>query len=721
MFKWKKFLSNLAMAAAATALAITSASACTMIYVGGGLTADGSSYLARSEDYSNSYNKIAYVSEHGVNPEGSVYEGCYGFKHTFTHDSYAYTATRDDNTANGVGTIGTCPDCGQKHTHTPMEENGTNEMGVSVSAMVTLSWKSSSFKNADAMVSGGMCESDMTTILLGEAATAKEGVDLLLKIYDEQGAEERSGVLIGDQNESWYVENYTGHQYIAVKLSPDMIAISPNMGAIGLVDLDDTANVIASKGIIEVAKKAGSYVGDEEANTIDFRASYSATSINSRMINGLNYLKGENTFTSSNTSSADFTISNVKDGQIVSMYTPIQTNRTLTTKDLIDFYKVDGVGNTSNLEWHVFQINPKGAKETATIQWLAMENGQYTVAIPYYSILTTDMYEGYKVGGLGKVAFAATLPEGATGYFPYTNRGTAGYRVLPTGWEKGYYWSVDALSNYALSSACTKEDQAMVKAALAVMQEKCYDKAAEMGEKIAELDTAEAKAYATAESAALAKEAHELTLKLYNHLVTGEHTYEDGVCVCGEAALAIETQPVDFAGKVGDVAALTVEANKDNVTYQWFYSNNGWSWSKSSMEGNDSATLSVKMTAARVGQQYKCVITDANGDSVISDVVALTKASSALKIVTDPADVAGAINETVTFSVKVQSEGAVTYQWMYSNNGGASWSKSTAPGNATEALSIQVKAYRAGQMYKCVVTDANGICVESGAATMAVK
>ena len=121
--------------------------------------------------------------------------------------------------------------------------------------MVTLSWNGK-YSSVDPMVKNGMCESDMTTVLLSEAATAKEGVDLLLKIYDETGAKERSGVLIADQNEAWYIENYTGHQYIAVKLSSSMIAISPNMGAIGLVDLDDTENVIASKDVIAVAKQA---------------------------------------------------------------------------------------------------------------------------------------------------------------------------------------------------------------------------------------------------------------------------------------------------------------------------------------------------------------------------------------------------------------------------------------------------------------------------------
>ena len=551
----KKLMITAMTVASVVAIGIGSASACTMIYVGSDYTTDGSTFMARSEDYSNSYNKVAYVSEHGKHPAGSVYEGCYGFTHTFTHDSYSYTATSDDNLG------GICPDCDSDHAHTPMEECGTNEKGVSVSAMVTLGWKGSNyFKNVDPMVGGGMCESDMTTILLGEASSAKEGVDLLLDIYDTVGAEERSGVLIGDQKEVWYVENYTGHQYIAVKLSSSMIAISPNMGAIGLVDLDDTENVIASDGIIDVAKKAGTYVGSEAENTIDFRASYSNTSINGRMINGLNYLLGSEKFNSSNISSDDFTITNVKDGKIVPMSTAIEADYKISAKEMVDFYKVSGIGNTGNLEWHIFQIQSTGAMETATVEWLGMENGQYTVAIPYLPVLTTDMYEGYKVGGIGSAKFVTDKPDSLYGAYPTTKRGMAGYAVLPTGWEKGYYWSVDALSNYALSAGISADDEAMIHSALAVMQQKCYDKIGEMKAAAIGMDTASAKTYATAQSAALAKEAHELTLDIYNHILSGEHKY-------GDWEVTLEPTCTDAGSKqqvcsvCGDIANEVIPAN----------------------------------------------------------------------------------------------------------------------------------------------------------------
>lgn len=68
----KKLWLMVAALSVTTLLCVISASACTMVYVGSDYTADGSTFMARSEDYSNSYNKIAYVSQHGKHAAGSV-------------------------------------------------------------------------------------------------------------------------------------------------------------------------------------------------------------------------------------------------------------------------------------------------------------------------------------------------------------------------------------------------------------------------------------------------------------------------------------------------------------------------------------------------------------------------------------------------------------------------------------------------------------------------
>ena len=537
----KKLWILMAALTATLLLCVISASACTMVYVGSDLTDDGSSFMARSEDYSNGYNKIAYVNQHGKYAAGSVYEGCYGFTHTFTHDSYAYTATSDDNTS------GVCPDCGQTHPHTPMEEVGSNEKGVSVSAMVTLS-PNGAVVNADPMEDLGICESDMATILLSEASSAKEGVELLLNIFDTVGAGEPSGVLIGDQNEIWYVENFTGHTYTAVKLSSDMITMNPNMGAIGLVDLDDTDNVLSSANLIEVAKQAGTYEGSEAENTIDVYKSYCAYangSPNTRLVNGLNYFLASDTLSASTIVPEDFTISNVKNGKVVSLYTNIQNKLgKISIHDMVDYYKVDDIANIGNLEWHIFQIQSADAPETGTIEWLAMEHGQYSVAIPYFPSLTTDMYDGYKFGG-EEATTTDTAPADPYGTYAFSSYWGSGYVVLPEGWENGYYWTVDALSNYALSDQCSAEDNALIHSELAKMQQLCYDKAAEMKAALAEMSGDEAKAYATGQSAALAQQAHTLTLELYKHVVSHEHTYGEWETttapICKDEGIATQT------------------------------------------------------------------------------------------------------------------------------------------------------------------------------------
>ena len=209
----KKLLSAILTCSLVLSL-VSGAFACTTFYAGSALTNDGSTIFARSEDFANSQNKLFYVSPAGNHTAGEEYSGCYGFTYTFTHDSYGYTAFRDDN---GEAVEGVCPDCGQTHAHTPYEAAGTNDQGVTVTATETLGC-SEAVEAVDPYEDLGIEEAEIVTVLLSEAATAKAAVELLLSIYDTAGANAGSGILIGDNQETWYIENVTGHAYIALKL-----------------------------------------------------------------------------------------------------------------------------------------------------------------------------------------------------------------------------------------------------------------------------------------------------------------------------------------------------------------------------------------------------------------------------------------------------------------------------------------------------------------------
>ena len=467
---WKKLTAAALVLVMMMTVGMSGALACTTLYVGANLTDDGAVIFARSEDYANSQNKLFYVSPAGNHQAGELYNGCYGFTYTFAHDSYGYTAFSDDN---GAAVEYECPDCGQTHPHTPYEAAGTNDQGVSVTATETL-YGSEEIDAVDPCEDLGIEEAEIVTVLLSEAATAREAVELLLHIYDTAGANAGSGIIIGDSTETWYIENVSGHAYIALKLSPDMVFAQPNMSIIGLIDLDDTENVIASANLIAVAQQAGTFVGNADANTIDYVASYNnGTQPNTRMIEALAYL---DTPYDEATGQINYLISNVNEnGNIVPMYTGIKPAAPITIEAAQGFYKISSIGYQRNLEAHIFQVYPQGGA-AGTVEWVAMNDAAINVFVPYYPMLTTDVDEHYK---LSTAVAEFTEEQPAEGvYYPATatrrvdgERVTVnGYKVLPANWADSFYWAYDALSN--LISYCDVPEAASAAAleALAAKQ-----------------------------------------------------------------------------------------------------------------------------------------------------------------------------------------------------------------------------------------------------------
>ena len=495
----------------ALCLTANGALACTLIYVGSDMSEDGSTIFARSEDYSNSQNKLFYVSPAGLHAEGELYNGCYGFSWVFTHDSYSYTAFSDDN---GDGVEGYCPDCGQNHMHTPYEAAGTNSMGVSVTATETING-SEALEAADPYEDQGIEEAEIVTVLLSEAATAREGVDLLCSIYDTAGANAGSGIIIADAAEAWYIENVTGHQYIALKLPSTLVMSQPNMVITGLIDLDDAENVIFSENLIATAQAAGSFVGDAENNQINFVESYcQGTQPNARMVNALAYLDsafaGEDAQIVPNKS---YVLSNVgTDGAIVPLYNGIQPDKKLSIEDVQGYYHISNIGYQRNLEGHIFQISSDAA--AGTVEWVAMNDNALAVFVPYYPMLTEDVYEYYKLS-TPEAEFVTEAPDSGV-YYPTTvtrridgeRVAVDGFMVLPEGWENSVYWTNDALSNQILYCGL---DESTVSATY----EAIYAKQAEINAEFAALDPSSlTKEDATLWSMLKAAEVHSFMLDL---------------------------------------------------------------------------------------------------------------------------------------------------------------------------------------------------------------
>lgn len=488
---------------------VPSAFACTALYVGSDYTEDGTTMFGRIEDLgTNDYNKLFYVSAAGNHTAGELYEGCYGFTYTFTHDSYRYTARRDDNG------LGVCPDCDGTHDHTPYEEAGTNEKGVMVSATESL-YGMDAVLDVDPYVDDGIEEAEITTVLLSEASTAREGVELLASIYDNAGAAGGSGVFIADQNETWFVENLTGHEYIALKLSSSVVFMQPNIAAIGKIDLDDTDNVIASANVISVAQEAGTFVGDAEANVIDLNASYNGPSESPRMAAGLNYLNGVDTFEEDTYTEQDFAMSNVNEnGEIVPVYSNIKLTKKFSVEDALNFFKTEPIAKTNNVETHLFQVSKTGDLNTAIVEWTAFDDNVYNAFVPYYPLLTTDTADCYKVSP-GAVVRSDEQPTEGVWYKDQKGR----YYTYPENWTDSFYGARDALSNLLTYGNASELEKSGVKTVYAKLQKDIMKDFEKMKAAVAAADTLEAKqAAATKASNAMSKKVHNTTVKMFDHL-----------------------------------------------------------------------------------------------------------------------------------------------------------------------------------------------------------
>ena len=358
---------------------------------------------------------------------------------------------------------------------------------------------------------------------------------LLLDIYENYGCVYASGVFICDKDEVWYIENCSGTQYVAIKLNDNMIFLEPNMAVIGRIDLDDE-NVIASKDLIAVAKKAGTFVGDEAKNIIDFRASYARISekMDQRMIDGLNYLNATYKYDSDAlvADNTKFTISNLDaSDKLVALYTNIKADRKLDKDDVFGYYKLSSIGKASNQEIEIFQLFKDRTVETATVGWVGVGNMSYNVFVPYYPMLIDGMYKGYQVS-TASAKFTTEKPDTFCTYgtsWAQDAEGNwqrvSGFKAYPNNWKDSYYFTFEGLGGYIANAdkitgkPLKAEAKAYVADQLAALQQELY-KDFVTTDQLAKAD--DARALATENGKTMAEKAHKLGAELVEYITKDE-------------------------------------------------------------------------------------------------------------------------------------------------------------------------------------------------------
>ena len=408
----KKWLFKLALVAMTfLLLPIQAVQACCGFIIGRQLTKDGTTLFGRTEDYpyypnGGKHNKNYVVVDAKTYNEGDQIEDeSNGFTYPHAANEMKYTATYDS--ARGDGSNGA------------FGEHGFNEAGVSMTATVT-AIPNKKVLSTDPLKENGLPEAAMLDVILPRVKTAREGVELLAKVIEEKGSAEGNVVVFADQNETWYMEILSGHQYVAVKVPEDKYAVFANTYYLGHVDLNDTENVIASKDVEKVAKESGNYKTDKDGN-FHIAKSYGpekyAEGDRSRTYAGITLLDPDSKVT-------------YEDDEYELFRSPTDPNKKYTLEDAFalqrnrfehlngrfvpddqigvkkqgddgsndtvrkDQYKY-ALGNENVIDAHVYQINPNLPKSFGGTVWLGMGPSRNTPYVPFYGNVK-DTYEAFK-------------------------------------------------------------------------------------------------------------------------------------------------------------------------------------------------------------------------------------------------------------------------------------------------------------------------------------
>ena len=408
----KKWLFKLALVAMTFfLLPIQAVQACCGFIIGRQLTKDGTTLFGRTEDYpyypnGGKHNKnYVVVDAKSYNEGDQIEDESNGFTYPHAANEMKYTATYDS--ARGDGSNGA------------FGEHGFNEAGVSMTATVT-AIPNKKVLSTDPLKENGLPEAAMLDVILPRVKTAREGVELLAKVIEEKGSAEGNVVVFADQNETWYMEILSGHQYVAVKVPEDKYAVFANTYYLGHVDLNDTENVIASKDVEKVAKESGNYKTDKDGN-FHIAKSYGpekyAEGDRSRTYAGITLLDPDSKVT-------------YEDDEYELFRSPTDPNKKYTLEDAFalqrnrfehlngrfvpddqigvkkqgddgsndtvrkDQYKY-ALGNENVIDAHVYQINPNLPKSFGGTVWLGMGPSRNTPYVPFYGNVK-DTYEAFK-------------------------------------------------------------------------------------------------------------------------------------------------------------------------------------------------------------------------------------------------------------------------------------------------------------------------------------
>lgn len=245
-------LLTIALSLAFAINAQTAKDACTSIMVGKDASADGSVITSHTCDsWYRTWMSIEPAADYKNDTVMSIYEG---LMHTEKHGDMT-----------GVKPKGQIPQA--KHTYrflnTAYPCMNEHQLAIGETTIVgrdTLQNKMGMF----------MIE-ELQRIVLQRCTTARDAIRLIGELVKKYGYGDSGECLtIADPNEVWIFEIFgegpkkIGGVWAAQRIPDDHVAVSANISRISKINLKDTANLMASENVFDVARKMGFWDGKSE-------------------------------------------------------------------------------------------------------------------------------------------------------------------------------------------------------------------------------------------------------------------------------------------------------------------------------------------------------------------------------------------------------------------------------------------------------------------------
>ena len=373
-------------------LTCSSAFACTGYYVGKDASANGTYMIGHTVDAWNTAQSKQVVYPHSDEPGRTV-------------------------TVNGAVEV-PLPDTTYQYTSTPFIEGlwdnaVANECGLTMTGSVT-TYASATMKAADPYTENGASETWISGYIAATSANVREALENYGKIMEEYGSSESNTFMIADQNEAWYLESITGHQWIAVKMPDDCVAVFGNECMLGSLEgYVEGETMVHSADFFKLAEDNGQAVYDDNGN-FDVFASY----VGERNLNaGANRRTWYGHVLLAPSTAGDY-----------NMYTRYdlfyQPDEKVSVEDIFELTRsrfegtewnpedtgrpdIRVIGIERQLNCTVIEIDPTAPAAMSATSWTTMANAEHSVYLPFNNIVTAvaDMYsytpEGFDSNSYG--------------------------------------------------------------------------------------------------------------------------------------------------------------------------------------------------------------------------------------------------------------------------------------------------------------------------------